>query len=186
MLPGPTLATPARQFTPGCLLSPEPSRYYTGHMSTERTWQTISTNSDETLRLAEAVGRKLRGGETIELSSDLGGGKTTFVRGLAKGLGSHDGVRSPSFTLSNQYRSGELTLYHFDFYRLNEPGIMRDELAEALADSKAVVAVEWSGIVEDVLPPKRLRITLRAVDEASRELKFEFPGSMAYLIPEAA
>ncbi|PIZ61832.1 tRNA (adenosine(37)-N6)-threonylcarbamoyltransferase complex ATPase subunit type 1 TsaE, partial [Candidatus Saccharibacteria bacterium CG_4_10_14_0_2_um_filter_52_9] len=89
----------------------------------------------------------MRGGEVIVLTSDLGGGKTSFVRGLAAGMASHDLVHSPSFTLSNQYKAGDLTLCHFDFYRLNDPGIMRNELAEVLKDSQAVVAVEWADIV---------------------------------------
>lgn len=144
----------------------------------------VSKSPDETLKLAFAVGRKLRGGETVELASDLGGGKTMFVRGLAEGIGSHDAVRSPSFTLSNEYRTKNLTLYHFDFYRLKEPGIMRDELAEALADPAAIVAVEWADLVEDVLPEKRLRIAIKVTGEESRELIFTYPESLAYLTPE--
>jgi len=153
-------------------------------MSTEQIWRTVSTSSDDTLQLAEAAGHKLRGGEVIELVSDLGGGKTTFVRGLAQGAGSHDQVRSPSFTLSNQYRTDSLVLYHFDFYRLAEPGIMRDELAELLSDQKTVVIVEWGGIVEDVLPGERLTITLRATGETSRELIFKYPEKLKYLRPD--
>ncbi len=143
----------------------------------------VSKSPDETLRLAAAIGRKLRGGEAVELASDLGGGKTMFVRGLAEGIGSRDAVRSPSFTLSNEYRAKNLILYHFDFYRLNEPGIMRDELAEALANPAAIVAVEWADLVEDVLPEKRLRIVIKATGEGSRELALTYPESLAYLTP---
>lgn len=126
----------------------------------------------------------MRGGEVIELVSDLGGGKTAFVRGLARGMGSQDAVRSPSFTLSNQYRADNLTLYHFDFYRLDEPGIMKDELAEVLADPQAVIAVEWSDIVEDVLPSKRrLTVRIKALAANRRELTFNYPAGLAYLIP---
>lgn len=134
------------------------------------------------MELAGRIGRNMRGGEVIELVSDLGGGKTTFVRGLAHGMGSRDNVRSPSFTLGNRYKAGKLTLYHFDFYRLFEPGIMRDELTEALADPEAVVVVEWGKIVEDVLPAERLTITLRATGDQSRELIFTYPESLSYLI----
>lgn len=130
------------------------------------------------------IGRKLRGGEVVELVSDLGGGKTTFVRGLARGLASHDAVHSPSFTLGNQYRAGKLTLYHFDFYRLFEPGIMREELAESLADPKAVVVVEWGKIVKDILPTDRLTVSLRATGDKSRELLFTYPKSLSYLISQ--
>ena len=135
------------------------------------------------MRLAGKIGRNMRGGETIELVSDLGGGKTAFVRGLANGMGSRDTVRSPSFTLSNQYRAGNRTLYHFDFHRLREPGIMRDELAEILSDPQAVVAVEWAGIVDDVLPPARLTVRIAATAETERKFIFEYPDSLQYLIP---
>lgn len=126
----------------------------------------------------------MRGGEVIELISDLGGGKTTFARGLAHGMGSKDNVHSPSFTLNNQYQADKLTLYHFDFYRLFEPGIMRDELAESLADPEAVVVVEWGKIVEDVLPAKRLTVRIRVLEENRRELTFNYPDSLSYLIPQ--
>jgi len=128
----------------------------------------------------------LRGGEVLELISDLGGGKTNFVRGLANGMGSQDAVRSPSFTLSNQYQAGNLTLYHFDFHRLSQPGIMRNELQEILADKNAVVAVEWPGIIEEVLPAEHLVIHIRPITESSRELTFRCPDSLKYLIPSGA
>jgi len=153
-------------------------------MNTAQTLRITSTSLDDTLELAAQIGHRLRGGEIIELVSDLGGGKTAFVRGLARGMGSHDPVRSPTFTLSNRYSADKLTLYHFDFYRLSEPGIMRDELAELLADPQAVVAVEWADIVEDVLPAKRVTITLKASGESSRELNFSYPQPLRYLFPD--
>ncbi|MDB5165030.1 MAG: hypothetical protein JWL89_656 [Candidatus Saccharibacteria bacterium] len=119
----------------------------------------------------------------IELVSDLGGGKTAFVRGLAKGVGSKDTVSSPSFTLSNEYHTAKLTLYHFDFYRLSEPGIMRDELADVLGQPDTVVAIEWADIVEDVLPQERLRIRITPTDETKRTLLVEYPETLKYLVP---
>lgn len=126
----------------------------------------------------------MRGGEVIELVSDLGGGKTTFVRGLARGMGSRDTVRSPSFTLSNQYRTGKLTLYHFDFYRLQEPGIMKNELAEILTDPQVVTVIEWGNRAKDVLPPRRLTIRIKTLAENQRELTFDCPQSLSYLMPK--
>jgi tRNA threonylcarbamoyladenosine biosynthesis protein TsaE len=150
-------------------------------MSTGRTWQTESISLDATLKLAADLGQKLRGGELIELRGDLGSGKTSFVKGLARGLGSKDAVHSPSFTLSNEYRAEELVLYHFDFYRLNEPGIMRREIAEATEDPKGVVIVEWGGIVENALPTDRLIINLTATGEESRRLEFSCSNKLDYL-----
>ena len=151
-------------------------------MSTEQTWQTDSSSLEASLALAAQIGANLRGGETIELISDLGGGKTAFVRGLAAGLGSTDRVSSPSFTLTNQYQAGDKSLHHFDFYRLNEPGILRQELAEILQDSHNIVAIEWADVVADVLPSERLSVTIRATNESCRELVFRYPAVLSYLL----
>jgi tRNA threonylcarbamoyladenosine biosynthesis protein TsaE len=149
------------------------------------TWQTVSTSTDDTARLAERLGARLRGGEVIELVSDVGGGKTTFVKSLAKGMGSTDTVGSPTFTISRQYTAGVLTLYHFDFYRLHEPGIMAAELSEVLSDESAVVAIEWADIVEGVLPAERLTITITATGENERTFKFSCPQTLDYLKGDA-
>lgn len=114
--------------------------------------------------------------------SDLGGGKTTFTRGLARGIGSGDAVHSPSFTISNQYTSKNLTIYHFDFYRLVEPGIMREELSEILNDPKAVAVIEWGDIVGDVLPANRVTIRISALDEDERDIVIQIPKEKEYLL----
>lgn len=125
----------------------------------------------------------MRGGEVIELVSDLGGGKTAFVKGLAKGMGTQDVVHSPSFTISNQYRAKDLILYHFDFYRLVEPGIVRDELAEIMTDPKAVVAVEWANIVESVIPNQHVTLNIKVVGDQKRKLIFSYHDKFSYLFP---
>lgn len=118
----------------------------------------------------------------IELVSDLGGGKTTFVRGLARGFGSADRVASPTFTISRMYQAGNRTMHHFDFYRLPEPGLMAEELAEVIGDQHAITVVEWAQIVQSVLPQARLQIELKPTGEDSRELTFHYPESLAYLL----
>lgn len=120
----------------------------------------------------------------IELVSDVGGGKTTFVRGLAKGMGSADRVSSPSFTLTNQYRSEKLTMQHFDFYRLAEPGIMRQELAEYIEDAATVTVVEWADIVADVLPINRVSITIAAVSDTGRKYRVTYSNSTKYVVED--
>lgn len=130
------------------------------------------------------MGQNLRGGEVIELVSDVGGGKTTFVRGLAKGMGSADRVSSPSFTLTNQYRSEKLTMQHFDFYRLAEPGIMRQELAEYIEDAATVTVVEWADIVADVLPINRVSITIAAVSDTGRKYRVTYSNSTKYVVED--
>lgn len=146
----------------------------------------VSHSPEQTEAIGAKLGANLRGGETVELISDLGGGKTTFVRGLASGLGSKDLVASPTFTISRQYKAGDLTLYHFDFYRLSEAGIIASELAEVIDDPKAVIIVEWGDIVKNVLPDERLTITFVSTAESVRELIFAYPEALTYLISKVA
>lgn len=145
----------------------------------------LNTDSaDATEKLGEDIGRRLKGGEVIELRSDLGGGKTTFVRGLARGAGSPDHVSSPTFTLSKVYKSPKFEIHHFDFYRLNEPGIMEHELHDLLGDSGVVIIIEWGEIVQHVLPKCRLTIEINQTDNDGREFYIECDPSLNYLMEE--
>lgn len=144
----------------------------------------ITTHSvDETKALARAIGAVLRGGEMIELVSDVGGGKTTFVKGLALGLGINEVVQSPTFTISRLYDARDgLELHHFDFYRLSEAGVVAAELAESLAQSNAIVAVEWGDIVHDVLPPTHLTVAISSITENDRQITFTIPKEYHYIV----
>ena len=153
-------------------------------MNQEIVKQFTTVSAAATEAFAAAMGQRLRGGEVIELVSDLGGGKTTFVRGLARGMGSTDRVASPTFTISQEYKAGKFTIYHFDFYRLHEAGIVAAELAEVANDPHAVVIVEWGDIVRDALPPEKITIHIKATGEDTRHLTLEYPESLAYAIPK--
>jgi tRNA threonylcarbamoyladenosine biosynthesis protein TsaE len=146
-------------------------------------WQILSTNSAETERLGRLLGRNLKGGEVIELRSDLGGGKTTFVRGLAAGAGSKINVTSPTFTLSRIYKAKKFDIHHFDFYRLDDPGILADQLAESV-NSQAVVVVEWADIVKDVLPDGYITIEFKptANDPEERQISISYPETSREII----
>lgn len=96
-------------------------------------------------------------------------------------MGSHDSVRSPSFTLSNVYQADNLTLYHFDFYRLDDPGILRNELAEVIEDPKAVIAVEWPDIASNVIPAEHVTLNIKPTGENSRRFEAQFPDKLSYL-----
>jgi len=142
-------------------------------MSIDATSQINSTSLENTLKLAAEIGSRLKGGEVIELISDLGGGKTVFVRGLAKGMGSTDQVTSPTFTISREYKAGNLELHHYDLYRLSGtgPGVVADELVESIENPDITVVIEWSGAVEDVLPKDRLKVEITKTGDNTRELK---------------
>jgi len=148
------------------------------------TWQTVSTDSTDTERLGEIFGRHIQGSQVVELRADLGGGKTTFVRGLARGLGSDATVASPTFTLGKIYKTKDLEIHHFDFYRLSEAGILEEQLEESLGADNVVTVVEWSDIVKNVLPAARLTIELRPTqnDADEREVVVDYPPESERLI----
>lgn len=135
------------------------------------------------MRIAEDIGASLKGGEVIELVSDLGGGKTTFTQGLAMGLGVKEKIHSPSFTISNEHQGSKLRLMHFDFYRLAEPGIMKQELSEVMGQKDSVVVIEWADIVEDLLPNSKITINIKVVSENERQLDISCSDETSNIIP---
>lgn len=136
------------------------------------------------MSLGEKIGKACRGSEVFELISDLGGGKTAFVRGLACGIGTKDEVSSPSFTINNTYEATGLTLEHFDFYRLEDAGLMGDQLHEDVFSPDTVVAVEWGDVVKSILPADRIVVSISVDEDDSRLFIFTYSTSRSYLFRE--
>ncbi len=128
----------------------------------------LTRSEDDTRAVGVRLARLLHGGELIGLHGDLGAGKTVFVRGLADGLGVGPGkVRSPTFTLINEYSGGRLPLYHIDLYRLSPSETDRLALREYLYGDGACV-VEWFERLGD--DPPHLGIHFTFVGESERLL----------------
>lgn len=139
----------------------------------------IVNSLDDMLTFGQRIAAQATGGEVIELLGDVGAGKTTFTKGLASGLGVIDAVQSPTFTISREYTGDRgLRLVHYDFYRLDDAGIMADEVADVLADANAVVVIEWSDTVAHVLPDDRLILSIELVpdDETARRVSWRTNG----------
>lgn len=151
-------------------------------MSTGSKLKIYSDSSIFTEKLGEIIGSNLKGGEVVELSSDLGGGKTTFVRGFSRGGGSKDHVSSPTFTISKIYKCRKFEINHYDFYRLNEPGLVKEELSEILKDTNSVTIIEWAGIIKDVLPENTFNISIQHKSENSRQITISYSENTKYLL----
>lgn len=123
------------------------------------------------LDLGRDVASRLQLPTVIELVGDVGAGKTTFTRGLALGLGISEPVTSPSFMISKRYAFAGGELAHYDFYRLDDPGIMSEELDESISQPNTVTVVEWADSVASLLPPKHLRISFMLNDDESRTVE---------------
>ncbi len=149
------------------------------------TFVTHTTDSEATRILGAKLSAFLRGGDVIELVSDLGGGKTTFTQGIAEGLGYGERVTSPTFTLSQIYtlKSG-LEIHHYDLYRLSEGGVLDFEIGEDISSANVITIVEWGDVVQGILPTDRLRVILTMDSEASREIKILGRGIRAKKIIE--
>lgn len=138
-------------------------------------------NEQEMIDLGRTFAQNLQLPAVFELIGDVGAGKTTFTRGLAEGLQVSEAVTSPSFTISKRYafpvanqQFGELI--HYDFYRLDDPGIMRDELSEALAEPNSVIIVEWGGDVSDLLPTEKYQLQIQLNADGSRTVNLNKPA----------
>lgn len=132
------------------------------------------------------LGAALMGGEVIELIGDVGAGKTTLTKAIAAGMGVTDDVGSPSYTLSQVYEAPHgLRLTHYDFYRLDDPGILASELAEVLSDERTVTAIEWGDIVAGVLPTDHLQIRITPLSETERQLTLVASGDKSNRILES-
>ena len=107
----------------------------------------------------------------IELVGDVGAGKTTFTKGLARGLEITEEITSPTFTISKVYENSRgQKLVHYDFYRLENPGIMVEDLFENLQDPQTVTVIEWADTVNEILPANHLRLEILINDDGSRTL----------------
>lgn len=120
----------------------------------------VSSNSKETEQIGQRIGEILRPGDVICLSGDLGVGKTTLVKGLAKGLGIKDHLTSPTFTIVNQYE-GKHLLYHFDVYRVNDVDELYAIGFEEYIYSEAVSVIEWAELISDILPKEKLWVEIK-------------------------
>ena len=117
-------------------------------------------------RLAGALGAGMR----IYLYGELGTGKTTMVRGLLRALGYQGSVKSPTYSLVELYVISGLYLYHFDFYRFNDPNEWFEAGFDEYFDSDSVCLVEWPQQAANLLPAADLTVTLTLADDARRAL----------------
>ena len=114
---------------------------------------------DATLALGARLGAALRGGETVCLYGVLGGGKTTLVRGMMRGLGYRGCVSSPTFALVHEYRTrGRPRVCHMDLYRLGAEEVEGIGLADILAEPRSVCVIEWPQAASAMLPADRLEV----------------------------
>lgn len=128
-------------------------------------FEVVSHSPDETIALGRALGALLHAGDVLVLTGDLGAGKTQLAKGAAAGMGVRDDVTSPTFTIEMIHDGTDMPLYHFDLYRLDDPGQLEDVgLYDALG-SDGPCLIEWGERFVDEIGPERVDVVLTRLDE---------------------
>ena len=134
----------------------------------------VSKNQKETQDIAQNLGKKIKKGTILALYGDLGAGKTTFIQGLAKGLGINKRILSPTFVIIRSYKGKKFNFHHIDLYRLNsESQILDQGITQLFEDPRNIVAVEWAERMEKILPKNTLKINLKYLSDKGREIEIK-------------
>lgn len=143
---------------------------------TQSTFKFYSQHEEDTDRLGALLATYLQPGSVLTLDGDLGAGKTRFSQGFARAIGIAEHVNSPTFTIIKEYEGAHLPFYHMDMYRISQEEA--DELGlEDYFYGAGVTLIEWSSLIEDLLPPDRLSITITQEVDQTRVFHLTPHGS---------
>lgn len=133
-------------------------------------FQIVAKTASQMVELGKSLAQLLQAGDVVVLTGSLGAGKTTFVQGLAKGLGIDHPVQSPTFTLINEH-FGRLPLYHMDVYRLSGDADALDLGLSEYITGDGVCVLEWAERIEDALPDDLLQLVIETQPDDSRMIR---------------
>jgi tRNA threonylcarbamoyladenosine biosynthesis protein TsaE len=135
----------------------------------------ISNSTEETLAIAEVLGKGAGPGAVFGIVGGLGAGKTIMAKGIAKGLGITEEITSPTFTLLEIYE-GIIPLYHFDLYRIEKSEELDQLFFEEYWEDDGVSVIEWADRAPGRLPADRTTISIEQTGDTSRRITVERPG----------
>jgi len=127
--------------------------------------QYVTHSEAETHRLGERLGGRLRAGDVVLLSGEMGVGKSVLARGVARGMGVEGAVPSPTFTLMTMHSAASCPLYHMDLYRLEDAAALYESGLEEYIGGDGVTLIEWPERAPEALPARHLAAELRYADE---------------------
>lgn len=155
-------------------------------MNTDQKLQFSSTSSEQSLAWGKKLGQNLKLGQLIEFVGDLGGGKTTIIKGIAQGLGIEKTVTSPTFNVMRSYelKSGD-SLGHYDLYRIGDDDVVARELRELVEAGQSIVVVEWSRPFVESIKSDYLRIGIEVKPDDERIVTLTAHGPQSFRVLEA-
>ena len=130
---------------------------------------------DKTEELAKVIGEVALPGDNLVLTGDLGAGKTTLTKGIARGLGIEQMIKSPTYTIIREYDQGRLPLYHMDIYRVAASGA--DLGLDEYFEGEGLSVIEWGNLLEEALPEDYLELILEKRDT---DLEYRYVKLQAY------
>ena len=136
----------------------------------------ISNSEEETLKVAEDLGRRARRGEIFALFGELGTGKTIIAKGIARGLGIKEVITSPTFNLLEIYQN-EFLLYHFDLFRIEKDDEFNQLSFEEYWEGEGISVIEWADRALLRLPTGAIRVTIEYIDDNRRRITIEYPDN---------
>jgi len=137
----------------------------------------LSYSTEATEHIGCEIARSLRSGDILTLDGDLGAGKTALTRGIARGLGLTSHVSSPTFTIVMEHpaeKEGQISLFHFDVYRLVNGDDFLDSGLDEYFDQEGVSVLEWGKLIADILPDDILRISMHGTGDV-RAIELSYP-----------
>ncbi len=141
----------------------------------------ICNSAAETLLIGEKLSKSLKGGEIIGLGGELGTGKTVFVKGVMRGLGYNGYVKSPTFTIVNQYNTPELRVIHMDIYRLSSFEELKLIGFESYLSPDTILLIEWFDKFTELVEYPHIKIEFEYLNESVRRLRFH--NNSSFLLP---
>ncbi len=129
-----------------------------------------TTSIKQTEEAGEYLGKSLKESSVVALFGDLGAGKTAFTRGLVRGYGINCRVFSPTFAIVNEYKENSKTVYHFDMYRITGTEDLYSTGYFDYLDTRAVIVIEWSENIVDVLPDDCIRVYIEKTDDENERI----------------
>ena len=130
----------------------------------------ICRTAQDMEELGRQVGKTLKPGSVISLRGSLGAGKTVFAKGVARSLGITEAIVSPTFTLLQEY-DGRIPMYHMDLYRISSVDDFQMIGGEDMLYSDGVCLIEWSEIIDDILPSGTLFVGITVNEDQSRTVR---------------